>query len=280
MSRFDLTSIQSGLRTYIIGKSTANEFWDEIGSTNDRAIELAGESAEEGLLVIAAKQSGGRGRQGKVWVSPQDSGIFLSIILRPTLDAAQMPLLSLAAGAAAASAIESVCGLRIGLKWVNDLVFENKKLGGILVEMPGMQQTGQKRDGWILPPAAVLGIGINLDLAPEQIPAELQNRICSLDQITGKKVDANSLIAEFLNCIEEYYNHLRHGLEESVLIDWKAYCRTLGKRIRASLGNETIEGLAENVLDSGALVLRLDSGESRLLHAGEISIRLEDGTYA
>lgn len=281
MARFDIASVEAGLRTYIVGKSAKNEFWNEIVSTNDRAIELAREAAPEGLIVLARQQSAGRGRQGRSWVSPQDSGIYISIILRPTLDLSMLPLLSFAGGVAAAQAIESVTGLRIGLKWVNDLVYQGKKLGGILCEVPGAQETAKySSDGWLLPQAVVIGFGINLSIPQDCIPDELKERVASLDEISALAPDANALISELCNYFEEQYNNLRHNAAEIVLDEWKSRSVTIGKRVKASCGNEIWEGTACGITDSGALLLQMDDGMQRTLHAGELSIRLEDGRYA
>lgn len=288
MSRLDLSLIEAALTTYIIARSKSNELWDEIGSTNDRAIELAHEGAAEGTLVLARQQTGGRGRQGRTWVSPADSGIFASLILRPTIDASALPLISFAAGVAAAQAIEHVLGLRIGLKWVNDLVYGGKKLGGILAEMPGSQtaaaratdSSDPKSPQWVMPPAVVLGIGINLRHNNDELPPELQGRVESLDRLSGKQVDANQIVAEFCNSLEDQYNNLRHSASEIVLAEWKHYSATLGKQIKATVGNEEVEGLAEDIAESGALVLRRNDGSEQLLYAGEISIRLQDGSYS
>lgn len=287
MSRLDLSLIEAGLNTYFVAKSDKNEVWNEIVSTNDRAIALAQDGAAEGTLVIARSQTGGRGRQGRSWVSPKDAGIFLSIILRPTIDASLFPLISFVAAVAAAEAIERVGSTKIGLKWVNDLVFEGKKLGGILAEMPGHKSAAKSKSNgqsnepeWVLPPAVIVGMGINLNLESATIPDELKDRIIALDQICGKTVDANQVVSEFCNAFEEQYNHLRHSAQELVLIQWRRYSHTLGKEIKATMGSEELNGYAEDITESGALVLRLENGEHRILHAGEISIRLHDGSYS
>lgn len=281
MACLDLKIIEAGLTTYVLAKTKANEFWDEVSSTNDRAIQLARSGAAEGVMVLARQQSGGRGRQGNKWVSPRDSGIFVSFVLRPTLDQTMIPLISFAAGVAAVEAIERVCGLRIGLKWVNDLVYNGKKLGGILAEIPGGQQNkGADSEQKISASAVVLGMGINLSLTADDIPPDLRGKVESLNQLLSMPVNANLLVSELCNALENQYNYLNHSRSELVLAEWKKYCQTLGKRVKAKVGNTELEGLAEDIAESGALKLRLDTGEFRLLHAGEITIRLEDGRYA
>src|SRR5215470_16608177 len=119
-----LDRLESQLATGRFGRAAgwANELWDSIDSTNNRAAELAGSGAPEGVLVIARQQTAGRGRQGRTWISPPDSGVYVSLLLRPRLPSTQMPMHTIACGVAAARAIESCAGVRIGLKWVNDLV--------------------------------------------------------------------------------------------------------------------------------------------------------------
>jgi BirA family transcriptional regulator, biotin operon repressor / biotin---[acetyl-CoA-carboxylase] ligase len=281
MARLQLSSIEASMNTRFVGRAGGNELWTEIGSTNDRACELALAGAAEGVMVLARRQTGGRGRQGKSWISPLDAGIFVSFVLRPPLDPAVLPLVSFAAGVAAVEAIERLSGLAVGLKWVNDLVCDSRKLGGILVEFPGGQAgAAVVSSGEILPPAVICGLGINLNLSDSDLSADLAARVCSIDQLCGKPVDANLLVAELCSTLEDEYNHLRHGGHELVLSQWKKHSQTLGKRIKALCGQEELEGTAVDLSDAGALILRMDSGETRLLHAGEITIRLADGRYA
>ena len=283
---FNLQVIENNLCTNKLGKSSAaNELWDEIGSTNDRAIELARSGADEGVFVMARSQSGGRGRQGKSWVSPPDAGIFLSILLRPTLNPADMPLLSLATGVAVSEALETTCAVKAGLKWVNDIVVYGKKLGGILAEMPGANRaditnTPAHEGRKLLVPAVIIGIGINLLHDKDSLPEDLKEKVTSLRESSQREFDANVIVAEILNCLEGQYNHLLHSAPEFVLDEWRKRSVTLGKDIRATIGDDNVEGKAIDITESGALILELASGETKILHAGEISIRLADGSYA
>ncbi|HEY9720025.1 MAG TPA: biotin--[acetyl-CoA-carboxylase] ligase, partial [Trichormus sp.] len=121
-----LEKIEKRLTSGVIGRSSwNNELWQTIDSTNSRAAQLAAEGAPEGVIVLARQQTAGRGRLGRVWVSPPDAGIYLSVILRPAeLLPAELALITLAVGVAVSSAIERCAGVKVGLKWVNDLVFE------------------------------------------------------------------------------------------------------------------------------------------------------------
>src|SRR5688572_30152132 len=133
----NLTTLNALLQTTQMGKSSVpNEVWDEIDSTNTRATQLAAEGAPHGVIVAARQQNAGRGRQGRVWVSPPDAGLYISFLLRPKIALQQLPLISLGVGVAVARAVHNTCGIEVGLKWVNDVVYAHRKLGGILAEMP------------------------------------------------------------------------------------------------------------------------------------------------
>ncbi|MBX9568235.1 MAG: biotin--[acetyl-CoA-carboxylase] ligase [Candidatus Obscuribacterales bacterium] len=275
---FNLDQIEKNLCTNFLGKaSVANELWDEIGSTNDRALELAKAGADEGVFVLARSQSGGRGRQGKSWISRPDSGIFMSILLRPTLPPADIPLISLAAGVAVSEALENICSIKAGLKWVNDIVINGKKLGGILAEMHGSQTASA---GKILLPAVIVGIGINLTNDRESLPDDLKDKVTSVSEHSNIEPEPNAIVAEIINCLEGQYNSLLHAVPELVLEEWKRRSVTIGKHIRATAGDGNVDGEAINITNSGALILKTETGDERILHAGEISIRLSDGTYA
>ncbi|MBY0358194.1 MAG: biotin--[acetyl-CoA-carboxylase] ligase [Candidatus Obscuribacterales bacterium] len=276
-SRFALEVIEAHLTSTIVGRSKtdANEIWQVLDSTNNRASDLARAGADEGPFVLARQQTAGRGRQGKSWLSKADSGVYISFLLRPELTPASLPLLSFVAGLACAEAVERTCGLQPGLKWVNDLVFDGRKLGGILCEAPGQETKNRQQKS-----AVIIGIGINLDLTAIDLPAELKDRVAALDQLCGRQIDANLLVASLCSALEKYYLLLRSGKGETIIKLWKERSATLGKTIRATLADKEIYGLAADVAADGALIVRTEENKEIRLHAGEISIRLADGSYA
>lgn len=274
----DLDLIEPFLTTYVVGQ-VEKFLFDEIDSTSTHASQLAAEGAPEGVLVIARRQTAGRGRLGRAWVSPPDAGIYMSIIIRPQLSRNDLPLLSLMTGVACAEAIERVCGLKIGLKWVNDLVYDGRKLGGILVEMASGVQN-QSFNKSLVPPAVVIGIGLNLKFDEKEIPEDLRNRMTWLGKLLGKRADANLLVAEICNCIEARYTDLRHGLNEAILDLWKARSVTLGREIRAEQGQQLVRGRAIGIGSNGSLVVQQADGTQVVLYGGEVSVRLDDGSYA
>lgn len=273
----DLASLDALLRTASLGKSAgwSNEVWETIDSTNTRALEISKQGAPEGVIIAARQQTAGRGRLGRVWISPPDSGLYISFLLRPSLPLAQIPMMSLMAGSSTAKAIKHLCGISVGLKWVNDITFGGKKIGGILAEM-----SSARPDGRDLPPALVIGIGINLRIDRDSMPSDLQHSADAIENISGAPVNANQLAATLASELEAGYALLAKGERAQLIARWKEHSVTLGKRVQAISGDKIMEGTAVDLASDGALVLRLDDGQDVLLHSGEVSIRNVDGTYA
>lgn len=273
----DLPQFEAHLKTRVIGRAAApNELWDEIDSTSTRAAQLAAEGAAEGVVVMARLQTAGRGRQGRTWVSPPNSGIYASFLLRPTLPPQAVPLMSLATGVAVVEAIANVTGLQVGLKWVNDVVADGKKVGGILSEMT--TNTDSANPGAGNHRSLVVGIGLNVHLEETDLDEPLHQRVQWLERLAGQAIDYNLLAAELCFCLEERYFDMRNGQRRRIVDMWKKRSVTLGKKIRAASGNTIVEGTAVDIDENGALVLSTSDGNIKL-HAGEISIRNLDGSY-
>jgi BirA family transcriptional regulator, biotin operon repressor / biotin---[acetyl-CoA-carboxylase] ligase len=271
--------LEAGLTTRRIGRVSdfANEVWETIESTSSRAAALAGAGALEGVVVAARLQTAGRGRFARTWLSPLDAGLYMSFLLRPQLSMQELPILSLAGGVACVQAIYSCCRLKVGLKWVNDLIVDGRKIGGILAEMPAVSRTAGSSP---LPPPVILGVGINLSLPADGVPTELLQRIDCLENLCGRNVDVNMLAAEVTNAFEGIYDLVLSGQSGSILQQWKQFSVTLGREIRAAVGDSIIEGTAIDITSSGALVVSTPSGELHTLVGGEVSIRNQDGSYA
>ena len=197
----------------------------EVDSTNRVAADLVRRGAGDGLVVGADHQTSGRGRRGRTWESRPGSALLVSVVLRPV-----PPLVTLAAGVAAAEACEAVAAAAVRLKWPNDLLSGDAKLGGILAELVG--------------DAAVVGLGLNLGWAPDGA-AKL-----------GADVDRNALLAAYLSALD------RPG---DVLPRYRDRCSTLGRPVRAELPGETVEGVAREVDDEGRLVV-----DGRKITAGDV----------
>jgi BirA family biotin operon repressor/biotin-[acetyl-CoA-carboxylase] ligase len=275
----DLSKFESQLKTRWLGRAPGwrNELWDTIGSTNTRAAELAAEGAPEGVIVLARHQTAGRGRLGRTWVSPVDAGLYMSLILRPQAPQSQIPLLTIAAGIAVADAIRNVCDLKVGLKWVNDIIYDRRKVGGILAEMPasGNSSTAAK----LLPQAVIVGIGINVNLKQEDIPEELMHKLDSLARIKNSDVDANAVAAAIATAFEGTSELLSPSTSQQLTKRWRDLSITIGQMIVTENSERRLEGKAIDITDSGALIVELTDGTRITLHAGEISIRTADGSY-
>lgn len=275
----DLSKFESQLKTRWLGRAAGwrNELWETIGSTNTRAAELAAEGAPQGVIVLARHQTAGRGRLGRTWVSPVDAGLYMSLILRPQAPQSQIPLLTIAAGIAVADAIRSVCDLEVGLKWVNDIIYNHRKVGGILAEMPasGNSSAAAKQ----LPQAVIVGIGINVNLKQEDIPEELIHKLDSLARIKNSDIDANAVAAAIATAFEGTAELLSPSTSQQLTKRWRDLSITIGQMIVTESSERKLEGKAIDITDSGALIVELADGTRITLHAGEISIRTADGSY-
>lgn len=229
--------------------------FDSLPSTNTYLAALARGGEKEGRVILAEAQSAGRGRLGRSFFSPSGSGIYMSILFRPRhLDAGRLTTL---AAVVVADAIERVCGIKAGIKWVNDLVFDGKKLCGILAEGVGTE-------------FAVLGIGINVKQSA--LPSELVGVATSLEEILGVAPSRNRLIAQIL------WGFAQADIEGAAHMDeYRRRSITLGKTVRILSTGETVFVLA--IEDDGALSVRDGTGGLRHISSGEVSVR-EDGGSA
>lgn len=271
INHLDLKAFEGTLKTRLVGRpsSGCNELHESIDSTNTRAMQLAREGCAEGTVVLARQQTAGRGRLGRQWLSPPDSGIYMSTVLRPSQAVVELPVTTLCIGVAAVRSIFAVAGVEAGLKWVNDLIYDGKKLGGILAEMTA----GDKNQ-----PALVIGIGINVRLNKDEVPEELNKKVTWLEQAAGEPIDRNALVAELCAQIEDVYVRASEGQVARILDEWRALSVTLGNEIIVTTGSNQFRGTAIDITTSGALIVETDRGKLELT-GGEISVRSVDGSY-
>ncbi len=240
-------------------------WFDTIDSTNTCAKALAQDGAPQGTVVIADRQTGGRGRMGRSFSSPGGMGIYLSMILRPGCDATELMHLTCAVAVAMCDAIEAVSGFRPGLKWINDLIAKGKKLGGILTELSLVPGTASVD-------FAVVGIGINCCQTVADFPEELQNIAISLQDVIGNPVDRAKLAAAM---IESLWKMSRTLLVEksTVMTKYKADCITLGQDIYLLQDDEKRPCRAIDLNLDGALIVAYPDGTSQAVNSGEVSVR-------
>ncbi len=258
---YNKRELEQGLKTKTMGQSIY--FYEETDTTNNRARELALEGAPEGTLVVAEKQTAGRGRRGKVWESPLGTGIWMSLVLRPQIMPAEASVLTLLCGLATAEAIEAETGLSAGIKWPNDILINGKKAIGILTEM----DCEMSEVHFVIP-----GIGINVNTA--SFPPEIADIATSLYLECGKTVSRRRLVHKVLERLEEHYEtFLRTGSFTAMLEDYRKHCITLGKEVHV-LGREPFFAEALDITPEGELLVRrADNGKEEVVFSGEVSIR-------
>jgi BirA family biotin operon repressor/biotin-[acetyl-CoA-carboxylase] ligase len=249
----------------ILGRCPALEevpAWDpllliETGSTNAVARDQARKGARAGLVVAAARQTRGRGRLGRSWESPANCGLYVSLLLRPDLAAAESGRLTILSSVAAADAVELVSALRPQIKWPNDLVVSGRKLGGLLTET---EPRGQQ----IV--FAVIGIGINVRHRAEDFSDAVRPLATSLFLATGRLYRRADLLVALLHAFEE---RLRQSFDQ-VREAWAASSLTLGQQVTLTTSRGRRQGQALGLDESGALLLRGDSGEIEVVTAGDM----------
>lgn len=249
-----------GLATAELGRPA---IWlDRAGSSSDIAWAWALDGAPHGALVAVGEQEQGRGRQGRRWASPAGGNLYASIVLHPSRPLADMAAFALAAGLACAEALEVLApGHGIRLKWPNDLLLGDRKLGGLLLESR-------------LAPAAlvVLGLGINLVEPHGGWPRELQGRAVALPGGREEPPAVATALLELLPALEAAWGlYSQRGLAP-FLPALEARDALAGRPVEAELGGRRLRGRAAGIAPDGALVLELPSGERRPLHAGEVHL--------
>ena len=237
-------------------------WFESLDSTNTRAKLMAREGAPHGTVLIAGHQTGGRGRMGRSFHSPAGSGLYLSVILRPSSPPEQWMHLTCAVAVAACKAIENTCGLLPGIKWTNDLVWERRKLGGILTELCTLPEST----------AAIIGIGINISQTPEDFPPELQTMAGSLAMFCEKTPSRAKLAADLIRHLQEMDEKLLTD-KASILEAYRENCITLGTDVSIVQGDSIRHGHALTVDEQGALVVRFPDGHIEAVNSGEVSIR-------
>lgn len=243
----------------------AVECLDSVDSTNNRLRELALSGAPSGQVVLANRQTQGRGRRGRAFVSPQDNGIYLSFLAHPDCLPTDIAEITAWTAVATNNAIEAVCGIRAGIKWVNDLVIDRKKICGILTEM-----SVESEGGYIQ--YVIIGIGINVNGQAEDFPEEIRSTATSLAMETGKAHSRAQLAAALIRELDK----MCAAWPKGKLHYLECYRRdniTTGKEITVVRGAEEIPAFATAIGEDFSLKVRYADGRSESLSSGEISIR-------
>lgn len=253
LAPLDVEALRRGLAGLRLGQPLT--YLPAVGSTNTYASELARAGAAEGMLVTSDFQTAGRGRVGRVWKERPNQQLALSLILRPSFPP---HYLVMASALAVALAVEAVTQLRPDIKWPNDVLLGGRKICGALIEMS---------DG-----VAILGMGVNVNGALDDDP-ELSARATTLAATLGRPVSREALAVEILQRLDARYADLLAGgaaARQALRTAWRERLVTLGRRTTIHQRETTLEGLAEDVTDDGALLLRLDDGRRITILWGDV----------
>jgi BirA family biotin operon repressor/biotin-[acetyl-CoA-carboxylase] ligase len=232
-------------------------WYEEVGSTNDVAAALADRGEPEGAVVVADAQSAGRGRHGRVWASPPGAGLYMSVLVRPATQA--IGLLTIAAGVALAEGIQAATGLRPQLKWPNDVYLNGRKLAGILAEA-GTSAFGVQH--------VALGCGVNL--MPAAYPADIAARVTTIESELGRPIDRSLLLVQCLMALDARYRDLQSNVHAAVVDQWRERAAsTFGRRVEWDVAGMTRRGIAEDIDETGALVVRDGTTRARVI-SGEV----------
>lgn len=248
-------------KTRVIGRDI--RVFERTTSTNDVIEKLARDGVKEGVVVFAESQTGGRGRLGRKWISPERKGLWFSILLRPDLRPQETTQLTVASATALRRAIQSETGLNPEIKWPNDILLGGKKVAGILTELSAELDRVKH---------VILGIGVDVNLAAGEFPPELRRLATSLKIESGKPVDRAGLAAAVLRELDLDYARICAGKFTAVADEWEAHCATIGQDVTVQIGGRKIRGRAESLDDDGALLVRTEHGHLERITGGDVTL--------
>jgi len=256
---FNENNISTGLGTKFIGQKIY--FFNTLTSTNDKALQLAREGAPEGTAVISESQSKGRGRLGRAWTSPPDLNLYTSIILRPQAAPHELQGITLLAAVAVAEAVSHFTTRAPSVKWPNDVLLDSKKVAGILMEM----YTDADLASFV-----IAGIGVNLNMEEALFPPMPNYRATSVCSASKGRVSRTEFTQRLFLSLEIWYKtFLAKGLS-AIIEAWRKYFTSEGKTLTVRSLQKTVKGICLGVDDDGALLLRLASGATERVLAGDI----------
>ena len=238
-------------------------YMKQTRSTNEEAKLLAQNGCPDGTIVLAEEQLSGRGRLTRGWFSPFGKGIWLAVVLRPPFRPQQAPKCTLMAAVAVRKAIAEQTGLECGIKWPNDILWQNRKLVGILTELNAEMD---------LIHYIVVGIGINVNINEEEFLPEIRNAATSLSYIQQAPVSRLLLLKAVLQNLDRYYTEVCQNGFDGIFNEWRHVSATLGKCVHVAGQDTDFTGVALDIDEDGALLVRTEAGVKKVL-AGDVSIR-------
>ncbi len=238
-------------------------FYTSLGSTNNVGVELAHKGSREGTVIIADEQRSGKGRLGRTWISPAGKNLYMSILLTPSISPRDATILTLMSAVACCNALIRLLSIPVSIKWPNDLMVNDRKIGGILTEIKAdMDKIAY----------AVIGVGININLDIESLPKEVKVIATSVKRETGKQFSRTTVALEVLREFEKWYEILLMKGKRDILEQWREYSSTIGSKVKVSMGNSVYKGIAEEIDDEGLLIVKLPDGSYMKVDAGDITM--------
>ncbi len=254
--------IQNKLNTEFIGKEIF--IFKEVMSTNTVAKFFAENNVGDGAVIISEKQTNAKGRSGKSWESPI-GGVWLSIIINPHIDQSKLPIITLTTGLAVEKTLEKIGVNNAEIKWPNDILINDKKVCGILIESIAKFNSIEH---------VIVGVGIDVNLDIDSFPQELKEGTTSLKIETGENIDENLIIKIFLEEFEKIFKIFLKEDYEYILKEWRKYAYTIGKNVEIrELFGKTYEGYVVGIDKQGVLVIEKPNGEFKKVISGQCIIK-------
>lgn len=246
-------------------------FKEKVSSTNTVVMSLADKGEEEGLVIIADGQTSGRGRLGRTWHSPAGKNIYMSLLLRPYILAADAPILTFLSAVSACEALREHTGMDVRVKWPNDIFLSKKKLGGILIDT---------KLGKGLVNTVAAGIGINVNMRERDMPFEIKGTATSLKIASGRDFDRHTIIFSILEHFAGWYGtgvnqdtrRIAPDTRVALIRRWKAFDILLGADIIVTTPTSVLRGRAVDIEENGMLLMKTDKGRLERIHTGDVSV--------
>ncbi len=236
--------------------------FDSVVSTNKVAAEFAAKDYPDGTVIISDTQTGGKGRLGRLWLSPPEKNVYMSIIMRPDILPKDATILTIMSSVACASAIRNLTSIPVTIKWPNDMLVSNKKLGGILTEI----KSDMDRIHY-----AVVGIGININMDISDMPDELKTISTSIKNETGEAWARSQVAVSIIKELDKWYDILSKMGKKPIIDEWLQLSATIGQKVKITIGDTILTGIAEGIDEEGMLILKLPDNSFKKISAGDLT---------
>lgn len=247
--------------TLEIGKEIV--VYEEVESTNSKANELLKQGYPSGTVVIADRQTKGKGRLGRTWISPSGKNLYMSIALKPNIPPKYATVLTLTSVVACTTALRRYTDIPVMIKWPNDMLVDDKKVGGILTEM---KIEGEKIK------SAVVGIGINVNMTEQDMPDEIKEIASSLKICKGEDFSRGLLAVEIIKEFDKWYQLLERRQRKTIIDRWMQLSGTIGRQVKIVLTDRELIATAEAIDEEGRLIVKLSDGTYEKICAGDVTL--------